>query len=146
MGLFSSLFGMSNLKQSEVKHTAAMNALVAKHIFNQMGGKQRQEVLAKIQTILSQVGGWPPDEAASLMEQMLDPTQPKTPAMGNMLNEKAFFGFAALAMEEIGIVPPKIWRWQVVKNPFVALADADKEIEIARIGLHKRGKIDVSFE
>lgn len=140
MGFFSRLFagGMG-------KHTAAMNALVAKHLFNQMDGQQRQKVLAKIQNILTQVGGWQPDEAVSLMKQMVDPAAPKILEMDNMLNEKTFFGFAAIAMAEIGIVPPKIWRWQPVNNPFVALVDADEEIEIARISLHERGGIDVSF-
>ncbi len=128
------------------KHAAAMNALVAKHLFNQMDGQQSQKVLAQIQNILTQVGGWPPDEAASLMKQMLDTAEPKTLDMNSMLNEKTFFCFAAMAMAEIGIVPPKIWRWRAVKYPFVALINADEEIEIARISLHEREGIDVSFE
>ncbi len=50
------------------KHAAAMNALVAKHIFPQMDGQQSQEVLAKIQTILSREGHMTPDDAASFMK------------------------------------------------------------------------------
>jgi len=97
MGFFSWLFKGTAQAGSIEKHPAAMNALVAKHLFNQMDGQQCQQVLKKIQTILSQVGGWPSDEAASLMKQMMDPAQPKTPEMRNMLNERTFFSFAALS-------------------------------------------------
>lgn len=124
MGLLSSLF------RGEAKHTAAMNALVAKHVFSQMGRQQRQEVCTKIQTILSDDGHMTLEDAAERMERM---------------DERVFFGFAAIAMAEIGIVPPKVWSWQVVHNPFVALVDAAREIEIARIGLHKRAGINVSL-
>lgn len=124
MGLLSSLF------RSEAKHTAAMNALLAKHIFIQLDRQQRLEVCTKIQTILSDDGHMTLEDAADRMERM---------------DEKEFFGFAAIAMAGLGIVPPKIWSWQVVNNPFVALVDADREIEIARIGLHKRAGINVSL-
>ena len=62
------------------------------------------------------------------------------------MDEKVFFGFAALAMIEMGVAPPDaVWRWAGIRNPFVALINAGREIEMARLGLRKRG-INVFLE
>lgn len=127
MGIVSKLFGLP----SAAKHAAAMNALVAKHVFGQMSEQQRWAVRADIQIILFRDGQMTRDGAAWLIEGM---------------DERAFFGFAALAMMEMGIAPPdNVWRWVSVHNPFAALIDAATEIQMARRGLEKRG-IKVSLE
>jgi hypothetical protein len=126
MGILSKLFGLP----SAAKHAAAMNALIAKHVFGQMSAQQRQAVRANIQIILFRDGQITRDESAWLIEG----------------NERAFFGFAALAMLEMGVAPPDdVWRWVSVHNPYAALMDAATEIQMARRGLEKRG-IKVSLE
>jgi hypothetical protein len=105
-----------------------MNALVAKYIFSQMSEQESQAVCEKIQTILFRAGQITPDEAARMLGG----------------NERAFFGFAALAMMEMGIAPPKnVWRWEIIQNPFVALIKADRDIEIARVSLERKYGIKV---
>jgi hypothetical protein len=108
-----------------------MNVLVAKHLLGQMSEQQSQAVLEKIQFILFRDGQITRDEAALHIEG----------------TERAFFGLAALAMIEMGIAPPDdVWRWVSVRNPFVALIKADREIEIARVGLERRFGIKVFLE
>jgi hypothetical protein len=126
MGLLSKLFGLPG----EAKHAAAMNALVAKYLLNHMSEHQSQAVYEKIHTLLFREGQITQEEAAWLLEG----------------NERVFFGFAALALMEMGIAPPgDIWRWVRIRNPFGALLDADREIEIARLGLERQRGIKVSL-
>jgi hypothetical protein len=126
MGILSKLFGLSG----EAKHAAAMNALVAKYLLSQMSEEQCQAVYEKVQTLLFRDGQLTQEEAAWLLEG----------------NERVFFGFAALALMELGIAPPdEIWRWVRIRNPFGALLEADREIEIARIGLERQRGIRVSL-
>lgn len=121
---------VAKIRSGAKRNTAAMNALVAKYIFQRMTAEERTQVMDKIVTILQRDWRYSYEQAKKDIEK---------------LNDKALFGFAALALAEMGINPEReIWQWQVVRNPYVALVAADKAIEIARIGLKKKG-IDVSL-
>jgi hypothetical protein len=45
----------------------------------------------------------------------------------------------------MGVNPERdVWRWQLVRNPYLALVGADKAIYMASDGLKKKG-VNVSF-
>lgn len=114
VGLIALIIIIVKVRAGMRKNTAAMNALVAKHIFQQMSDDKRAMVLDGIAKILQRDLGWSYEKARQDVDT---------------LNEPALFGWAALAMAEMGINPePNIWRWQVVRNPYVALVGADKAI------------------
>ena len=130
MGILSPLFGLP----SEKTHAAAMNALMAKHLLSQMTEERQQVIWERVRLILLQDGHLTPEEVVSGLDYI----------EGG--KEKALFGLVALAMLELGIAPPRnVWRWVRVRNPLVALINADTEIEMARISLEKRQGIKVSL-
>ena len=130
MGILSTLFGLP----SEKTHAAAMNALMAKHLLSQMTEERQQVIWERVRLILLQDGHLTPEEVVSGLDYI----------EGG--KEKALFGLVALAMLELGIAPPRnVWRWVRVRNPLVALINADTEIEMARISLEKRQGIKVSL-
>ena len=130
MGILSTLLGLPN----EKTHAAAMNALMAKHLLSQMTEERQQAIWERVKIILLQDGHMTPEEVVSGLYHI----------EGG--KEKALFGLAALAMLELGIAPPRnVWRWVRVRNPLVALINADQQIEMARISLEKRQGIKVSL-
>ena len=57
----------------------------------------------------------------------------------NTLNDRELYGFMAIAMGELNISPAiQGYTWHFVRNPFVALLNADKEIAAAQIELEKK--------
>ncbi len=130
IGIIALIIIIAKVRAGVRKNTAAMNALVAKHIFEQMPDAKRAMVLDAIAKILQRDLGWSYEKAKQDVVT---------------LNEPALFGWAALAMAEMGINPEQsVWRWQVVRNPYVALVGADKAIYMAKVGLQNKG-INVSF-
>jgi len=127
IGVVIALVVILKIKKSVKKHNAAMNAMVAKYMLEKASKVQRQSVNERIAFILQRDGMFTEDQARERISKM-DP--PK------------FYCFAALAMAELGIEPPgDIWRWQPVANPFFALFNAEKELEMARLGLSRKGII-----
>ncbi len=115
----------TKLRTRVERHTAAMNALMAKHIFQQMTIEEKTKVTDTLVKILQRDWGFSEDKARNDIK---------------VLNEKAFFCLAALAMAEVGIQPEhELWHWKMVRNPYVALEGADKALYMARIKLEKQG-------
>jgi hypothetical protein len=112
------------------KHSAAMNALVAKATFHQLPNNVQAQVIDNAMLVLQQGSGCSHEKA----EEWL-----------NRMEEKSKYSFYALSMMELGIEPlSKKWQWQVVPNPFVALIGAEREILMAQLGLQREG-IEVKF-
>jgi hypothetical protein len=108
------------------KYRAALNVLMAKHVFEKLSLAQRNTVVGRAQEIVKAggIGDW----------LDLERTEPKKR-----------YGVYALAMAELGIEPPdKSMGWNLVRNPFIVLMDGDKQIEVARQALREVG-IDVSL-
>jgi hypothetical protein len=56
------------------------------------------------------------------------------------MDEQTKYSFYALSMLELEIKPiSHKWQWQIVSNPFVALIGAEREINMARLGLQREG-------
>jgi len=112
------------------KHSAAMNALVAKATYKQLPITLQTQVVNNTLFILQQNGRYSSDRVLEHLNQM---------------DEKTKYGFFALSMLELGIEPiSQKWQWQIVSNPFVALIGAEREIMMARLGLKREG-IEVNF-
>jgi hypothetical protein len=61
-------------------------------------------------------------------------------------DDRARYGFYALAMAELGISPAlRGETWQYIKNPFVALDKGDNQIGAAAVHLRKTHAIEVEI-
>jgi len=117
------LYLFFRIKGSLSKHNAAMNALVAKATYQKMDKDLQKQVIDRTLFILQQDGGF------SASQDRLD-----------KMGEKQKYGFFALAMAELSIEPlSRKWKWYLIRNPFVALIKAEKEIKMAQSGLKAEG-------
>jgi hypothetical protein len=109
---------------------AAQNALLAKYTFSKLDLDKKNEVINKTCEILKR-GGIEGD--SRIIEEMI---------------EKVRYSFYALAMDEIGIKPafPNEKWWANIKNPFVALIKADKEIKTIQSLYSKMYGVEIIFE
>ncbi len=124
------LFVISRYLRNVKKHSAAMNALVAKATFPQLPMNLQAQVINNAVLILQQGSRYSSEKAEEWLHQM---------------DEKSKYSFYALSMMELGIEPvSKKWQWQIVRNPFVALIGAEREIQMAQLGLQREG-IEISF-
>lgn len=111
----------SNVK----KHTAAMNALFSKATYLRLPESSQREVENRAISILEQGWRFSKEEASECL---------------NRMTERERYGFFALAMLELNIKPiSDRWRWQIVRNPYLALIKADRQIKVAKHGLHCEG-------
>jgi hypothetical protein len=109
---------------------AAKNALLAKYTFFTLGPDSQNEVVNKTINIL-QRGGI--DDAVQKI---------------NNLTEKERYSFYALAMDKIGIKPAfenEEW-WVNIKNPFIALINAEQEIKSIQSLYNKMYGIEITLE
>jgi predicted nucleic acid-binding protein len=123
--IITALFVVSRYLRKVKKHSAAMNALVAKATYQQLPVNLQTQVVNNTLLILQRDGGYSSDRAQERLKQM---------------DEKIKYSFFALSMLELGIEPiSQKWHWQIVSTPFVALIGAEREIEMARLGLKREG-------
>jgi hypothetical protein len=107
---------------------AARNALLAKYTFGTLDDNSKRNVVKQAEDIMRSGGIHNPSEHLSSLE------------------EKARYGFFALAMGELGIGPALPNEgWHYVRNPFVALLKADKEIWMAKNHMRNVHGVDVSL-
>ena len=130
LGIGLALFIFFKVKSSFGKYRAALNALLAQHTYFELSDLEQQNVMRKIKAIMMNGGG---GDSAFIEERF------KT------LKDRELYGFMAMAMAELNIKPAvQGYTWHFVRNPFVALLNADKEISAAQIELEKKGiKIDL---
>jgi hypothetical protein len=127
MGLFGWLSGTD-------KYGAAQSALIAKYMYNQMSPAEREDIRLKAIEVL-QYGGFPPEYAAERIDR---------------LNELERFCLYSTTMAMAGI-PPALKgilyndEWYPIKNPFVALIKADKQLMAAQYEIHKKHGIRISL-
>ncbi len=109
---------------------AAQNALLAKYTFFTLDIDKKNEIINKAQEIL-QRGGI--EGTSERIEEM---------------TEKIRYSFYALAMDEIGVKPAFAKEeWCVnIKNPFIALINADKEIKSIQALYSKMYGVDITLE
>jgi len=119
------LFFYVKIYRSMKKHTAAMNALVAKATYLRLSESSQKEIENRAISILEQGWKFSKEDAREWL---------------NHRSESERYGFLALAMLELNIKPiSDNWRWQIVRNPFLALIKADSQIEVAKHSLHREG-------
>ena len=122
------LFVLLRIKSAFAKYRAAINALLAKHTYQNLDLMSQQKVRVQTQIILFK-GGF--RDSAHAIEQ---------------LEDRERYGFYALAMAELGISPSlSDESWQYIKNPFVALDNAEKQIATAKIHLQKSHGVEVDL-
>jgi hypothetical protein len=125
ISIIVTLFVISRFLRSVKKHDAAMNALVAKATYQQLPVNMQTQVINNTMIILQRDGGYSSEKADERLNEM---------------DEKTKFSFLALSMLELGMEPiSKKWHRQIVSNPFVALIGAEREINMAQLGLNKEG-------
>lgn len=114
------------VKSGFSKYKAAQNALLAKYTFATLDGESQKRVVDRTKDILSAGGINGADRVSHL-------------------DDRERYGFYALAMAELNI-PPALggYDWQFVKNPFVALLNAETQIQAAKRQL-KSGGIDLDI-
>jgi hypothetical protein len=111
------------------RYRAALNALLAKSTLQALDAPTQDAVRHQVDGILAEGGYSLP---ASTIEAR---------------DERAWYGLVALAMRELGIPPTASGEtWNVVSNPFVALAKADHQILLARGHLRDKYGIQVDLE
>jgi uncharacterized protein YoaH (UPF0181 family) len=109
-------------KRSFSKYRSALNALMAKQVFDNLPLESQQRIIDRTQQIMF-LGG-----SSGHASGVLD------------LEPRVRYSFFALAMAELNIPPPlpKL-GWNYVRNPFVALIGSEKQIRMARMELEKHG-------
>lgn len=122
------LFVAFKVKSAFTKYRAALNALLAKYTYQSLDLETQQKVKKQTEKILS-AGGFR-DAAEELAR----------------LEERERYGFYALAMAELGI-PPSLpgEHWQFIKNPYVALLNAENQIGAAKIHFQKSHGVEVEI-
>ena len=116
------------VKSSFSKYKAALNALLAKYTFETLDPETQRRVVDKMKSILS-AGG-----IRNVKDRAL------------RLDDREKYGFYALAMAELDIPPAlNAYDWQLVKNPFVALSNADTPIKAAKRQLSKSDGVEVDI-
>lgn len=116
------------VKSGFSKYKAAQNALLAKYTFATLDANSQKRVVDQTKSILSAGGISGGEERVSRLE------------------DRERYGFYALAMAELNI-PPALggYDWQFVKNPFVALLNADAQIQSAKRQLSKSDGVEVDI-
>jgi hypothetical protein len=123
--LILSLFVLLRIKSAFTKYKAALNALLAKHTYQNLDLAAQQKVQVQTRIILFKGG-------------FRDSAQ--------QLEDREKYGFYALAMAELGISPSLPGEsWQYIKNPFVALDNAENQIATAKIHLQKSHGVAVDI-
>jgi hypothetical protein len=109
---------------------AAQNALLAKYTFINLDQDSKDKVV---------------NQTANILERgAITPSFDKIKDM----SERQLFSFYALAMDELGI-PPSISKekwWSNIRNPFVSLINADKEIRTISKLYKKEYNIDIGLD
>lgn len=127
MGVFSWLTGTD-------KFGAAQSALVAKFTFAQLTEGEKKNVEETACRIM-EVGGFPRDRAERKMAEM---------------KEDERYCLYAIAMAEVGIKPAMkdiLYqnKWYPIKNPFVALINAEKHLRVAQHQIKKKYNIEIGL-
>jgi hypothetical protein len=119
-----------NIKRHGDRLFAAKNALLAKYTFSTLDQDKQDEVINKTIDILQRGG----------IEEAIKKI--------NGMAEREKYSFFALAMEEIGINPAfeKEEWWVKIKNPFIVLIKADKEIKTIQALFSKTYGIKIPLE
>lgn len=122
------LIVLFKVKSGFSKYKAAQNALLAKYTFETLDANCQTRVLGQTKSILSAGGISSGEERMSRLE------------------DRVKYGFYALAMAELNI-PPALagYDWQFVKNPFVALLNADTQIQAAKRQVNKSDGIEIDI-
>lgn len=124
MGFFSNLFSLSGPD----KLMASKNALVAKYTFLMQDEKHQMMIQMKVTEFLQEQG-----------------------FSSKGLKEDAFFGLSVFAMGQLGIKPALSGilfkdEWQYIKNPLIALRDAEQEIKMVQREIMTRHGVEISLE
>lgn len=122
------LFVLFKVKSGFSKYKAAQNALLAKYTFEALDPEGQKRVAEQTKSILSTGGISEGEDRVARLE------------------DREKYGFYALAMAELNI-PPALsdYDWQFVKNPFVALLNADTQIQAAKRQLSKSDGVEVDI-
>jgi hypothetical protein len=123
VGLVAFIWGITTFW---TKYSAARNALLAKHTWDQLqGGDARGQVGARVREI----------SGVSTLEMMATCTPAQT------------YGFYALAMASLGL-PPALpgERWFSVSNPHRAAIGADPELASAKHYFRKKYGVDINLD
>lgn len=129
VALLALVFFMFKARSGFKKYRAALNALVAKYTFDNLDNDTKSKVIDRTLDIVPNIDS---DFNRDSLSELRDYER---------------YGFIALAMAELDI-PPAVhsFDWQYVKNPFTALIDAGKEIQLAQRQIWKSDGITVDFE
>lgn len=121
------MFVFLKVKSSFQKYRAAQNVLLAKYTFNNLDSEKRNEVIERTKGILQQGGVTSADRI-------------------DRLDERERYGFYALAMGELGIQPALAgYDWNFVRNPFLALLRAEREIRTAQMQIRNARGIQIDI-
>jgi len=109
---------------------AAQNAFLAKYTFSTLDPDKQNDVINKTNEILQRGG--------------IEETSEKIKEM----TERIRYSFFALAMDEIGIKPAfeKEEWWANIKNPFIALINADREMKNIQSLYRKMYGVDIKLD
>lgn len=129
MGFIESIIS----KTSTGKFSAAKNALVAKHAFQQLDNITKKKVNNTILRMLIQ-GGFP---IAMAIDKL------------NCMPETEYFSMAAIALESFGIKPLLInicFRnsWHVMNNPLTDLEGAENQIKMASDEIYRKHGVSIT--
>ncbi len=116
------------------RSAAARNALVARYTIETLGGEQKQEIEQHMLDLLI-LSGISDARAAKYRSQ---------------LRETQYYGMAAIAMAFLGIRPALQGilareRWAHVRNPLVALTNADRDIQAVSDEIHDKHRVRISI-
>ncbi len=135
--LVVAIYVWRKIKLAQARHAAAFNVLLAKYTFSQLSEDDKEKVLDKTMEIIERSGGG--RVLARAAERYGSPLE--------FDNEAEQYGWYALAMAELNIPPaiPDIGVWNLVKNPFFAIAPTDKMFRHVSKYLRNKYSVDISI-
>lgn len=112
------------------KYKAASNAILAHHTFNLLSESDRKKVLIAVSAIMSNAKY---------------PSQDSEQELNSMTPEQRY-GFIALGIARIGIVPKIGGGWYEIHNPYAEILGAHREIAFVKYQIRLRYGVDVNFD
>jgi len=136
------LFVLFKIRSSYSKYKAATNALAAKYTFETLDGETQQKVIDQAFGILIN-GNIEIDHANRVLnsDKLVSEDNPE-----RRMDVLVKYGIIALAMAELNIQPAlSDYYWQLINNPFIALINAEKEIQAAKLQFIRSDGVEIDI-
>lgn len=123
-------FIYSSMTLFRQRYKAASNAIRAKYTFDLLSESDRDEVMESVSNLMSTVK-YPARDSEDTL---------------NFMRPEQRYGFIALGMSRIGILPKIGNEWYEVHNPFSEILGAHREIAWVKHQIKRKYGVDVNFD